>query len=238
MSTTTTGIRGICSMATRGLLAELCADYSKQSGVPVAIEAVGGVDAARRVAADEPFDVVFLAADAIAKLAAAGKVDAASQVALVNSGVAAAVPAGAARPGIPAGAGGREAGLAAHRIASSTGPSGVALLELFRNWGIGEALRNRLLQAPSGVPVGTLLARGEASLGFQQLSELIGLPGIELLGPLPEAIQINTVFSAAPCTASAQPAAVHALLRFLASPGCGAAKRRHGMTPAQSLSRP
>lgn len=225
-------IRGICSMATRGLLAELCAEYAKRSGVPVSIEAVGGVEAARRVAAGEPFDVVFLAADAIAKLAAAGQVDAAGQVALVNSGVAAAVPAGAARPDISTEAALREAVLTAPRIAYSTGPSGVALLELFRHWGIGEALRNRLLQAPPGVPVGALLARGDASLGFQQLSELMGLAGIELLGPLPEAIQINTVFCAAPCAASVQPAAAHALLRFLASPACDEAKRRHGMAPA------
>lgn len=228
----TTEIRGICSMATRGLLAELCVEYSKRSGVAVVIEAVGGVDAARRVATDEPFDVVFLAADAIAKLAAAGKVDADGQVALVNSGVAAAVPAGAARPDFSTEAAVREAVLAAPRIAYSTGPSGVALLELFRTWGIGEALRNRLLQAPSGVPVGTLLARGEASLGFQQLSELIGLEGIELIGPLPEAIQINTVFSAAPCTASQQRAAVRALLEFLTSSDCDEAKGRHGMSPA------
>ena len=228
----TTGIRGICSMATRNLLAELCAAYSKRSGVPVTIEAVGGVDAARRVAAGEPFDVVFLAADAIAKLVAAGKADGAGQVALVNSGVAAAVPAGAGRPDIASEAALREAVLAARRIAYSTGPSGVALLELFQRWGIGELLRNRLLQAPAGVPVGSLLARGEATLGFQQLSELIGLPGIELLGPLPDAIQINTVFSAATCTASAQPEAVRALLGFLVSPGCDEAKRRHGMAPA------
>lgn len=228
----TTEVRGICSMATRGVLTELCAQYSKRSGVPVTIEAVGGVDAARRVAADEPFDVVFLAADAIAKLAAAGKVDGAGQVALVNSGVAVAVPAGTPRPDISTEAAVREAVLAAPRIAYSTGPSGVALLALFRNWGIGEALRNRLLQAPPGVPVGSLLARGEAALGFQQLSELIGLAGIELLGPLPAAIQINTVFSGAPCTSSKQPEAARALLEFLASPACDEAKRRHGMAPA------
>ena len=228
----TDGIRGICSMATRGLLAELCAGYSKRSGVAVAVEAVGGVDAARRVAAGEPFDVVFLAADAIARLAAAGKVDAAGQVALVNSCVAAAVPAGAARPDLSTEAAVRQAVLAAPRIAYSTGPSGVALLALFQRWGIAEPLKERLLQAPPGVPVGSLLARGEAALGFQQLSELIGQPGIELLGPLPEAIRIDTVFCAAPCTSSRQPEAVHALLAFLASPGCDEAKRRHGMAPA------
>ncbi|SFL86524.1 substrate-binding domain-containing protein [Variovorax sp. OV329] len=227
-----TDIRGICSMATRGLLAELCAEYAQRSGIAIDIEAAGGVDAAKRVSADEPFDVVFLAADAIARLAAAGKVDPTSQTALVTSGVAAAVPAGALRPDLSSEAAVRAAVLAAPRIAYSTGPSGVALLELFQRWGVGEQLRNRLLQAPSGVPVGTLLARGEATLGFQQLSELIGLPGIELLGPLPEPIRIDTVFSGAICTAGARPEAARALLGFLASPACDESKRRHGMAPA------
>ena len=225
----TNGIHGICSMATRGLLAELGAEYAQRTGVPVRIEAVGGVDALRRVMADEAFDLVFLAADALDKLAEAGKVDAARQVALVNSGVAAAVPAGAPRPDISSEAALREAVLGARRIAYSTGPSGVALLELFRAWGIGEQLRNRLLQASPGVPVGSLLARGEATLGFQQLSELIALPGIELLGTLPEPVGINTVFSGAPCTAGTQPDAARALLHYLVSPSCDEAKRRHGM---------
>ncbi|MBS0451539.1 MAG: substrate-binding domain-containing protein [Proteobacteria bacterium] len=230
MSATT--IRGICSMATRGLLAELCAAYTSRSGTPVDVVAVAGVDAARRVAADEPFDVVFLAADAIGKLAASGKVDAARQVALVNSGVAVAVPRGAARPDISSELAVRLAVLAAPRIAYSTGPSGVALLALFQRWGIAEELNGRLLQAPPGVPVGSLLARGEASLGFQQLSELMGLEGIDLLGLLPQPIQIQTVFAAAPCTAGRQPEAVRALLAFLVSPDCVEAKYRHGMTQA------
>ena len=228
----TNGIHGICSMATRGLLAELGEEYTRRTGVPVRIEAMGGVDALRRVVADEVFDVVFLAADALDKLAEVGKVDAAQQVALVNSGVAVAVPAGDPRPDISTEAALREAVLAARRIAYSTGPSGVALLELFRGWGIGEQLRNRLLQASPGVPVGSLLARGDATLGFQQLSELIALPGIELLGPLPEPVQINTVFSGAPCIAGTQPEAARALLRFLTSSDCDEAKRRHGMAPA------
>jgi molybdate transport system substrate-binding protein len=77
-----------------------------------------------------------------------------------------------------------------------------------------------------------LVASGEVELGFQQRSELIHLPGIELVGDLPEAIQIDTVFSAGVCTASAQPAAAAALVAFLASPETAEAKRRQGMTPA------
>ena len=88
------------------------------------------------------------------------------------------------------------------------------------------------MQPPPGVPVGKLVARGDVELGFQQLSELMHLPGIDVIGSLPPEIQIVTVFSAAVCLASSRPAAANALLSFLASPEADAAKRRHGMEPA------
>jgi molybdate transport system substrate-binding protein len=224
-------VQGVCSMATRGLLDELAAAHSQRTGVPVSFLAIGGVEAARRVSAGELFDVVVLASDAIGKLVAAGRLDAAGQVDLVRSGVAAAVRAGAERPDISTGDAMRSAVLAAPRIAYSTGPSGVALMALFERWGIADAVRSRLVQAPPGVPVGSLLAQGEADLGFQQLSVLIGVEGIELLGPLPPEIQITTVFSAAPAVGCTQPEAVRALLEFMASADSAPIKRRHGMEP-------
>lgn len=225
-------LTGISSMATRALLAELSAAYERHSGRHVAFESVGGVDAARRVAAGEVFDVVVLAADAIDKLAAAGRVVAGSRVDLVRSGVSVAVRAGAARPDISSEDAVRRAVLAAPTLGFSTGPSGVALLKLFERWGIAQAVAPRLVQAPPGVPVAALVARGDVALGFQQLSELQGVPGIEVVGPLPAAIQIVTVFSAGVCAAATQADAARALLDFLASPACADAKRRQGMEPA------
>ncbi len=221
-------ITGISSMATRALLAELTAAY----GSRVAIESVGGVDAAKRVAAGEAFDVVVLAADAIDKLVAAGRVLAGSKVDLVHSGVAVAVKAGAAHPDIASEEAVKRAVLAAPTLGYSTGPSGVQLAKLFERWGIAQEIAPRIVQAPPGVPVGTLVARGEVALGFQQLSELMSLPGIDVLGPLPPAIQITTTFSAGVCAASSQPDAARALLAFLAAPGKAATKRQHGMEPA------
>ncbi len=229
MSTT---ITGISSMATRPVLADLAAAYRARTGVEVAIESVGGVDAARRVLAGEAFDVVVLASDAIARLAAAGRVIAGSEAALVHSGVAVAVRAGAARPDLGSEDAVRAAVLAARSLSYSTGPSGVQLARLFERWGIADQIASRIVQAPPGVPVGSLVARGEVDLGFQQLSELLPLPGIEIIGPLPPAIQITTTFTAAVCTAAAQPDAARALLAFLQSPEAAEAKRRHGMDPA------
>jgi molybdate transport system substrate-binding protein len=225
-------ITGISSMATRALLAELSAAYAQRTGTAVAIESVGGVDAARRVQAGEAFDVVVLAADALARLAAAGRVLAGSVADLVHSGVAVAVQAGSPRPDLSGEDAVRRAVLAARSIGYSTGPSGTALLQLFERWGVTPQLEGKLVQARAGVPVGTLVASGEVELGFQQRSELIHQQGIDLVGDLPESIQIVTTFSAGVATASAQPEAARALIAFFASPETADAKRRQGMAPA------
>ena len=227
-----TAIKGISSMATRQVLADLVAAFEPRSGASVAIESVGGVDAAKRVLAGESFDVVVLASDAIDKLIAAGRVEAGSKTDLVLSGVAVAVKAGAPHPDICSEEALRSAVLAARNLSYSTGPSGVALAALFERWGIADQIKERIVQAPPGVPVGTLVARGEVELGFQQFSELIHVEGIDLLGPMPPATQIVTTFSGGVCTGSAQAETVRALLAFMASSEAADAKRRQGMDPA------
>ncbi|MGZ5846974.1 MAG: substrate-binding domain-containing protein [Ramlibacter sp.] len=227
-----TPLRGISSMATRQVLGDLASAYVARGGPQVAIESVGGVDAARRVQAGEAFDLVVLAADAIDKLVASGQVLAGSRVDIVQSGVAVAVRRGAPRPDIGSVDAVRRAVLAAPSIGYSTGPSGTALLQLFERWGIAEQVRPQLVQARPGVPVGTMVATGQVALGFQQFSELKDLAGIDVVGPLPPAIQITTIFSGAVCAASGQPDAVRELLAFMASPACADTKRRHGMDPA------
>jgi molybdate transport system substrate-binding protein len=220
-------------MATRQVLAELAAAWQAQGGEPVFIESVGGVDAARRVqAGEEPFDVVFLAADAIAKLVDSGRVVAGSQVDLVLSSTAVAVPASTALPDISTQEALRTAVLAAPSIGYSTGPSGVALQKLFERWGIAEQIRPRIVQARPGVPVGSLVASGEVALGFQQLSELIHVGGIAIVGQLPPDVAIDTIFSAGVVAGSPHADAVRRLLAFMASPRAAEAKRRQGMEPA------
>lgn len=228
----TTRITGISSMATRQVLAELAGAYERRSGVEVVFESVGGVDAARRVQAGEPFDVAVLASDAIDKLAASGRVVPASRADLVRSGVAIAVRRGAPQPDIGSEDALRRAVLAARTLGYSTGPSGVALQKLFERWGIAETIRERIVQAPPGVPVGTLVARGDVELGFQQLSELMHLEGIDVLGPMPPGLEIVTTFAGGVCAASTQPEAARALLDFMREPEAAEAKRRQGMEPA------
>jgi molybdate transport system substrate-binding protein len=228
----TTRLTGISSMATRQLLQELTDMYERSSGTSVAIESVGGVDAAKRVQAGESFDVVVLASDAIDRLIAAQHVVAGSKVDVARSGVAVAVRAGAARPAIDSEDALREAVRSARTVGYSTGPSGVQLAKLFERWGIAAEIQDRIVQAKPGIPVGSLVAKGEVELGFQQLSELLHVQGVEILGPLPPVVQIITVFSAGLCAAAREPDAARALLQFLVSPATGDAKRRQGMEPA------
>ena len=214
-------------MATRQVLAELVAGWGK----PVSIESVGGVDAAKRVQAGEPFDVVVLASTAIDKLISEGHLQP-GRVDVVRSGVAVAVRAGAPRPDIATEEALRQAVLAAGRISYSTGPSGVHLAKLFERWGIATQIKDRIVEAPPGVPVGSLVARGEVELGFQQLSELMHMEGLEVLGPLPAAVQVLTIFSAGVGVRSNQSQMAREFLAYLVSAAAAEAKRRHGMEPA------
>ena len=223
----------ISSMATRKLLTELVDSHQRQHpGVAVALESVGGVDAARRVAAGEAFDAVALGSDAIDQLIADGHLLPGSRVDIVRSGVAVAVRAGAPHPDIGSEAAVQAAVLAAPTVSYSTGPSGVALARLFQRWGIADAVQAKLVVPPPGTPVGALIASGEIELGFQQLSELMFLPGIDVVGPLPDEIQITTVFAGAVASASRQPQAARALLEALADPALTAIKRANGMDSA------
>lgn len=223
----------ISSMATKALLADLVAAFAQQHpDTTVAVTSVGGVDAAKRVVAGEAFDIVALASDAIAKLAASGHVVADTRADLVHSAVAVAVPAGAPVPDIGTEAALKAAVLAAPTLGYSTGPSGVQLAALFERWGVAQEIAPRIVTPPPGTSVASLVAKGEVALGFQQLSEMMGVAGINVIGGLPEAVQIVTTFSAARSSVSPQAAAVQAFLAFAASPATADLKRQHGMTPA------
>ena len=226
-------MRIVSSMATRRLLADLVTAF--RLAVPdadVTVESMGGVEAARRVAAGEPFDGVVLAAGALDQLMASGHVVSDGRVDVVKSPMAVAVRTGATRPPIDTEDAVRQAVLSARRTGYSTGPSGDHLLGLLERWGIAATLKERLVQARPGIPVASLVASGEVDIGFQQLSELLHVDGIEILGLLPDALQGTTTFSAGVARTSTQSERVREFFGFIASPAVAAIKREHGMEPA------
>ena len=221
-------VAALSSMATRGLLAELAAAWDGGATV----EATGGVDAARRVRASEPVDVVLLAGAVMRKLEAEGFLRPGSLVGIVRSAVAVAVRDGEPAPDLSDAEAVKRTLLSAGRVGYSTGPSGDHLLLLLERWHVRDALGDRLVQAPPGMPVGRLLAEGALDIAVQQRSELMGLPGITIAGKLPPEIALDTVFAAGIAQTSAQVEAARSFIAFLASPAASEAKRRHGMEPA------
>ena len=228
-------IRIISSKATQHILADLAAAFTANTGQAVSLESVGGVDAAKRVQAGEAFYLVILARDALDKLMGAGKLQNGSLRDLVRSGVAVAVRSGTAHPDIATEATMKQAVMNAATLGYSTGPSGVQLARLFERWGITEAVQARIVTPPPGVPVGSLIAKGEVALGFQQLSEMMNVQGIDLVGMLPREIEINTTFSgavAATCANPATAASAAALLAFMGSSAAAQTIQKNGMAPA------
>ena len=222
----------LSSMAAREVLRELAAQYSRLSGQAVHAAAAGGVDVAKRVAGGEQVDVVVLSDTAIDKLIGAGQLLPDSRIDIARSGVAVAVRAGTTAPDVSGEQAVKQAVLNAATLSYSTGPSGIYLEKLFERWGILAAVRDRIVVPPPGTPVASLVADGRAELGFQQLSELLNVPGIQVLGALPAAIQCITVFSGGVGANSDRPDDARALLAYMASPPAEEVKHRYGMEAA------
>ena len=222
----------LSSMAPRALLRAAVHDYQVSHGARIDARAAGGVDVAQRIESGERVDVVVLSRDAIDRLVLSGHLAEASRCDLMTSGIAAAVRAGTPAPAMADEAAVRGAILAAASIGYSTGPSGRYLESLLDSWGILGEMRFRIIVPPPGTPVAQLVRSGAVALGFQQWSELLDVPGVDVVGPLPASIQHLTTFSGAVSTASSAPEAAADFLAYLASPEREPLKRRFGMTGA------
>jgi molybdate transport system substrate-binding protein len=211
-------VKILASNAIKEAYVEFAPLFEKSSGHKLSTAWHGTADILKKLRAGETFDVVILAAPQLHEMIKEGRIAAGSSVDLVRSAVGIAVPKGAPRPDISSGDSIRKTLLAAKGIGYSSGPSGVFLEELFKKWGIADQLKDKLRRTKPGTPVGSLVASGEADIGFQQVSELLLYPGIQYVGPLPPDIQLITVFSGGVHTAAPRPDAARALLRFIISP--------------------
>ena len=190
-----------------------------------------------RLARGEPIDVLIMVGDALGHLVEQGTVAADSRADLARSGIGVVVRAGAPRPDIGSADALRRALLAARSIAYSDSASGVYIeREMLPRLGIAAEVAGQARMIPAE-PVGAVVARGDAEIGFQQISELRPIPGIDLLGPLPPGLQRFTVFSAGVLARSREPEAARALIRFLTSPAAAGAIADSGMEPMGTAGR-
>jgi len=184
-----------------------------------------------RIQRGEPIDVVIMVGYALDDLIKQGKVVAGSRADLARSGIGVAVRTGASKPDISSVDALRQALLASKSIAYSDSASGVYVsTELFKRLGIADQVAGKSRMIPAE-PVGAVVARGEAEIGFQQVSELKPIVGIDLVGPLPSDLQKFTIFSAGIVNSAREPDAARALISFLASPAAAGAIKESGLEP-------
>src|SRR6266705_2985261 len=222
----------VSTQATQEAYLELVAQFEKASGHKVTTYFSGTLNVQKRLADGEPYDLIIMAGPAIDDQIKLGKAVAGSRVDFAKSGTGVAVRKGAAKPDISSAGALKKALLAAKSIGYSTGPSGIYMLGVFEKLGIAGEIKGKLKQTPSGVFVGTLIASGEAEIGFQQVSELVHFAGIDYVGPLPGELQRMTVFSAGIHAGAKQADAARALVKFVTGPAAASVIRKHGLEPA------
>ncbi len=209
----TTPLRGLCSKATAAVLAELAGLVGGDPGLR--FEAAGGAEVARRVRAREVADLLVLADDVVDALRADGLVVGATVRPLLVSEVVLGVRDDRPTPPLETVADLAELLRGAIGVGYSTGPSGRALTRWLTDAGLEPEVGPRLVEAEPGVPVARLLAEGRAEVGIQQYSEMAGVPGIRVVGPLPGAAAATSTFTGAVLTSSDRPQEAARVLALL-----------------------
>lgn len=210
---------------------ELLPQFENATGNKVTTVYSGTPDIQRRLMGGEAADVVILGSSGFEELIKQGKLRADSRANFGRSGVAVAVRAGAPRPDIGSAGAVRESVLKAKSISYSDGASGVYLVRMFQRLGIADNVKEKLIKGTAEKPVGEVVARGEAEIGFHQLSELLPTKGIDIIGPLPPELQEITVFSGGIPSAATDLDGATALIKFLTAPSAVTVLKKHGLEP-------
>jgi len=228
-------IKVISTQATQEAYLELVAQFEKASGHKVTTVFTGTLNVQKRLAEGEPYDLIIMAGPAIDEQIRLGKALAGSRVDFAQSGTGVAVRKGAPKPDISSPEALKKTLLAVKSIGYSTGPSGLYMLSVFEKMGVAEQVKGKLKQTPSGVFVGSLIANGDAEIGFQQISELVHFAGIDYVGPLPGELQRMTMFSAGIHSGAKQPDAARALVKSITAPSAASVIRKHGLEPGSQM---
>jgi molybdate transport system substrate-binding protein len=231
-ATSAAEINVIASTAMREVLEELIPLFERASGHKVTVSFQSGAVLPAKIKEGAQADLVVTTPETIDDLVKAAKVLANSRVDFVRSGAGVAVRAGAPKPEIGTPDAFRTALLAAKSVGYSQGPSGVHFLAVLARLGIADQVKAKGVVPPLGQRVGALVARGEAEIGVQQITELLQIPGIEFVGPLPKELQANIVYSTATPTTAKQRDAAAALVKFLSSAPALPIIKKVGLEPA------
>jgi molybdate transport system substrate-binding protein len=231
-------IRVMTSGAFTAAYLELAGEFQRREGHRLITEATsmgtGETSIEARLARGEAIDVVIVAADSLDELIGRGLVAKGSRVDLARSAIGMAVRAGAPKPDISTLEAFKRTLLAASSVAYSASVSGTYLTtELFQKLGIADQVLPKSRRVV-GERVGAVIARGEAEIGFQQVSELLPVPGIDYVGPLPEGAQRVTVFSAGLGAAGRSRTAARAFIQFLASAAAVETIRKTALEPVHA----
>ena len=220
--------------AFQSVAAALIPAYESRSGDKVTLrnDTVGAL--LRRIEGGEAFDVVLMSPAGLQDLAKSGKIVSGSSVTLARVGIGVGVKAGVKGPDISTEAAFKTTMLQARSVAiidpASGGSSGIYLTKLFSTMGIADAMAPRLVLVKGGLAAQAVLD-GRADLVVHQISEILAVPGVTLVGPLPEKIQHDTVYSGAVSTRSSAPDAARNLLAVLSGPAAGPVLTAKGMQP-------
>jgi molybdate transport system substrate-binding protein len=224
-------IKVLSTQATEQSYRELVPQFEKAAGHKVTTIFTGTLDADKRLAAGESYDLLIMSSPSIDEHIKDGKLVPGSRVDIAKSGVAVGVKAGAPKPDISTIEALKKTILAAKSIGYSTGPSGNIIVALLQRLGVLDQVKPKMKQTATGVFVGSIIASGEVEIGFQQVSELSQFAGVDYVGPLPADIQQYTTFSSGILKGGKEPDAAKALVKFITAPEAAATFRRRGMEP-------
>jgi molybdate transport system substrate-binding protein len=227
----TSEIKLLASGALRQAYLELLPKFEAASGHKVMPAWSSTTDIQKRVAAGEVADLVILGDSGTQALIKDGKLIAGTRAVFAKSGIYIAVRSGAPKPDISSADALKRSLLAAKSVGYSEGASGTYLVGMFQRLDIYDQVKSKASVAKANEPVGEKVAQGEAEIGFHQLSELMPVKGIDIIGPLPAELQFITVFSGAIHHNAKEPLAAEALIKFLTAPAAGEAIKKYGLDP-------
>ena len=222
----------LCTNGVKSLMLDVVSAFERTSGTRVVITWGATNSLLKDLEGGAGGDLAILTAEAIDDLMSGGRVVAGSRVDLARSGIGVAVRKGAKRPDIASPEALKRALVAAKSVAhSKSGMSGIYFPTVLARLGIADAMKAKIVIPDPGTPIGEVVAKGEAEIGIQQISELLPVAGIEIVGPLPAALQKITTFSAGVLTAAKEPDVAAALLKFVAAEAPRLLKQK-GLEPA------